>query len=532
MTKALLEDSDILNFAYLTAAFYKFVTNSSSNFEEAFQKQISKNKKNKTTLNERMDEENKMIQEFTKLNTNNYMNYLENLDLVNEEDGEIEEKDIKKNKIELIESVFMKEFFKNKSIENIVNRLNDKMNYSIFNNKNKLMELLSEQTTEFLFKIYEYLNKIIKYIKGLQDENIGIIMTKNLLEEEKMKKDYENNKLKLLNEKIYLKNEIELLNKKLNKKNKMEDKLIEKNKALEIEKSNLKENMKQIQNKMKIKEANLNSELSEIKTELNRWKIEFGDIENLRKQMKEFNTFKNEFEKFKAELAGVSGNKREYIGVKNELKEAYNSEFKDLDNMKKELELVKTGLNNVDNKQKEFSAGLININNQQKEFEIISNMNKTGISGLKTEINNIKMGYDEIKVQLNDVGIIKNKLNDIHGELSQFNKIKNNYNEIINSEDKIQKLNNEIKYINGKLDEFKAEYQHMKSLNIDILLGTVPDLPFKSENKEDLIKHAGNLSPEAEIRGLRRVIKLLFQEYDILEKELADVKKSSKNVKP
>jgi prefoldin subunit 5 len=123
-------------------------------------------------------------------------------------------------------------------------------------------------------------------------------------------------------------------------------------------------------------------------------------------------------------------------------------------------------------------------------------------------------------------------LNDIHGELSQFNKIKNNYNEIINSEDKIQKLNNEIKYINGKLDEFKAAYQHMKSLNIDILLGTVPNLPFKSENKEDLIKHAGNLSPEAEIRGLRRVIKILFQEYDILEKELADVKKSSKNVKP
>jgi hypothetical protein len=206
------------------------------------------------------------------------MNYLENLDLINEEDGEIEEKDIKKNKIELIESVFMKEFFKNKSIENIVNTLNDKMNYSIFNNKNKLMELLSEQTTEFLFKIYEYLNKIIKYIKGLQDENIGTIMAKNLLEEEKMKKDYENIKLKLLNEKIYLKNEIELLNKKLNKKNKMEDKLIEKNKALEIEKSNLKENMKQIQNKTKIKEANLNSELSEIKTELNRWKIEFGDF--------------------------------------------------------------------------------------------------------------------------------------------------------------------------------------------------------------------------------------------------------------
>jgi len=33
----------------------------------------------------------------------------------------------------------------------------------------------------------------------------------------------------------------------------MEDKLIEKNKALEIEKSNLKENMKKIQNQMKIK---------------------------------------------------------------------------------------------------------------------------------------------------------------------------------------------------------------------------------------------------------------------------------------
>ncbi len=71
-----------------------------------------------------------------------------------------------------------------------------------------------------------------------------------------------------------------------------------------------------------------------------------------------------------------------------------------------------------------------------------------------------------------------------------------------------------------------------ESLNIDILLGTVPDLPFKSENKEDLIKIDGNLSPEAEIRSLRRVIKLLFQDYDTLEKELPGVKKSLKSEKP
>ena len=196
MTQALSEDEDLLKFVNFTAAFYKFVTNSSTNLEEAFQKQISKNKKNKTktTSNERMDEENKMIQEFTKLNTDNYMNYLENLDLVNEEDDEIEEKGIKENKIELIESVFVKEFFKKNSIENMMNRLSDKMNYSIFNNKNKLIEFLSEQTTKLLFKIYEFLNKIIKYIKGLQEENIGNIIAKNLLEEEKMQKDYENTK--------------------------------------------------------------------------------------------------------------------------------------------------------------------------------------------------------------------------------------------------------------------------------------------------------------------------------------------------
>ena len=192
MTKALSEDSDILNFVFLTAAFYKYVTNSGSNLEEAFQKKICKNKKNKTTSNDRMDEENKMTQEFTKLNTENYVDYLENLDLVNEEFDEIDEKDKKENKIKLIESVFVKEFFKNNNIENMMNILSDKMNYSIFRNKNKLMELISEQTTEFLFKMYEYLNKIIKYIKSLQDKNIGNIMAKNLLEEEQMQKDYEN----------------------------------------------------------------------------------------------------------------------------------------------------------------------------------------------------------------------------------------------------------------------------------------------------------------------------------------------------
>ena len=88
----------------------------------------------------------------------------------------------------------------------MINRLNDKMNYSIFSKKNKLMELLSEQTTIFLFNIYEYLNKIIKNIKGLQDKEIGDLMAKNLLEEEKIKKDYENTKRKLLNEKMKQKN--------------------------------------------------------------------------------------------------------------------------------------------------------------------------------------------------------------------------------------------------------------------------------------------------------------------------------------
>ena len=92
---------------------------------------------------------------------------------------------------------------------------------------------------------------------------------------------------------------------------------------------------------------------------------------------------------------------------------------------------------------------------------------------------------------------IKNGLNDINNKQTEFEGIKGEINKIIDSQkeleisdtkNKINQLNEEIKNINKKLEEFKERYKNMKSLNIDLLLATLPDLPLKSENKDDMIK--------------------------------------------
>ena len=446
MIKDLSENVPILDFTYLTAAFIDFIDKSNKNFKEAVSIESQKSFNNKMIKKSNTD-----ITEvqFTRLNTENLVKYLENLDLIEDEEIEKNEGDTKLKKLKFIKSVFGNSFINNE-LENIIQNLSKKMNFSIFNEQSKLVTLLSEQTTAFLFKVYQYISKIIKNMKDRENKYIQDLVAKNILEEEKIREENKKVKAKLCNESIHLINNIESLNQILNKKNKIEEQLLEKNNNLEIEKESLIQGIKRFENLLQIKEKDLKKELKNVKSELNDLKKEFGDISDFKNKIDELNNLKRDHQE------------------QNEFE-------KEFDIFKRELNDVKTGLSDMNNKVKELGESktkLTTNNNMQKD-----------------------------SIDAND------------------------------AQNKIEKLNKEIKEIVQQSEEFKERYNHMKLLNIEFLLSTLHDLPLKSENKDEMVKYASKLSPESEIRGLRRVINLLFYDYDTLEHELSCLKESIKKNK-
>ena len=225
MSKIIAEKDPFLNFSFLTSAFYNFILISNDNFKKI----------------KLLENDVKFDEEFEKLNFENYFNYLEYLSYLNGSGEEID-----KIKIKLINSVVKMEF-NDKKKEKIVFILSDKMNMSIFANKNKLIKLLSIQIINFLFDIYELINLIIKNMDNNEKKKIQQINIENLIETSKLKSDKDN----LSNKNFILEEKIKSLKKKINSnKEKSEDFLQKKNKDLEKEISKLKETMKIFENKM------------------------------------------------------------------------------------------------------------------------------------------------------------------------------------------------------------------------------------------------------------------------------------------
>ena len=225
MTEIIPEKDSFLNFSYLSSIFYIYILNSNENF-----------KKIKFPEND-----DKFEKEFEKLNFENYSNYLEYLSYLNDSGEEINKK-----KIKFIKSVVKMEFNEKKK-EKIVFTLCDKMNISIFTNKNKLIKLLSTQIINFVFDIYELISLIIKNMNNNEKEKIQEIIMENLIETSKLKSDKDN----LSNQNTLLEEKIKSLKKKINNnKEKNADVLQKKNNDLEKEISKLKETMKLFENKM------------------------------------------------------------------------------------------------------------------------------------------------------------------------------------------------------------------------------------------------------------------------------------------
>ena len=110
------------------------------------------------------------------------MNYYENLSLLNNY-----EKDSKKEKIKLIDSVFGKIIEENQ-VEKIIYSLTEKINCSMLSDKYLLVKFLSGQIIDYVFLIYELFFKIIKNIEENQNKKIQDIIKDNLLIEDELKK--------------------------------------------------------------------------------------------------------------------------------------------------------------------------------------------------------------------------------------------------------------------------------------------------------------------------------------------------------
>ena len=242
MSEILPENVSLLNFTFLSAAFYNYLVNS----DKIFQKVKSKKKEEEYSTNKKSffmksqcienNKEYDLEKEFEKLNNENFMDYYNYLSYLNNDDIKI-----KQEKLKLIKSVFNFEFNENEK-EIIFCKLNEKMNYSIFSDKYQLIKLLSIQIMNFLFDIYELIYKIIINMEESKNKTIQNLISNNLLEEEKKEKNTKKAKQKILKENSELKCNIESLRQLINQNTKNMEIIIQKNNHLENEIKMLKEN--------------------------------------------------------------------------------------------------------------------------------------------------------------------------------------------------------------------------------------------------------------------------------------------------
>ena len=242
MTEILNEP--ILDYCFITSAFYNFVINSGKNFQKI---DLTKS-------------EESIIKQFEEINQENYFDYIENQSYINNNDEQI-----KKLKLKTIQKFFKYKVNLNEK-EKLFNEINKKMNISIFVNKNILIKLLSQQIINFMFEINELFFLIIKSIEKNHNEIIEKVTVDNLINEDKIKKEKTNNEIKLLKENKNLMKKIESLNNSINNNN--EKNLIKKNKDLENQINELKEKINNYEiNIKKQKEIDINKFKKNLKIE-------------------------------------------------------------------------------------------------------------------------------------------------------------------------------------------------------------------------------------------------------------------------
>ena len=222
-----------LNFTFVSSAFYKFIDNSNKIF-------------NNIDLTK---DEITISKNFNKLNDSNFLDFFEYISYINDNNSR------RKEKINLIKNVLnIKYDYKEK--DKILSELSKKIDFTMFSNKNLLVKLLSPQIINFLFTIYNLFILNIKDMDSMSNEKIGKILAENLIEEEKLKKEFSKSEKVLKNENAKLKENINELKSNSNFK-KLEKEFYN----LKLKYESLEKNLEQKNNEFDIFKKNYEQDL-------------------------------------------------------------------------------------------------------------------------------------------------------------------------------------------------------------------------------------------------------------------------------
>jgi len=400
-------EESLLNFCYITGAFYQYVQISGENFDL-----IKKNNINEIKIGQN----NAIIEkEFESKNNNNYMDYFENLSLLNDNG-----KKTTKIKSELIRKIFGNEFEKCQNLKKF-DILKNKINSSMLKDKFLLVKLISNQIINFLFDIYENFFNVVKNMDEAQNKRYQDLVAKNLIDEEK-----------LINSKKALSKEIiDEKNKQINKYKIMEEKLLEIDKNQDKEISKLKDSIKMILKNLNDQKIEFKEEVKLLKKELKAQKIESKEEVKLLK--KELNESKSSISQLENKLKDSD---EKVSQLENKLKDS-DEKVSQLENKLKDSD---EKVSQLENKLKDSDEKVSQLENKLKDSE------KT-ITFIEKKLNYSEKNSEKKITLLNiELGIANGK------QLELVNDIK--------------KLKDCIIKLNEKINKKEEEYNFMKNLNL------------------------------------------------------------------
>jgi len=454
-------EESLLNFCYITGAFYQYVQISGENFD------LMK----KNNINEiKIGQNNAIIEkEFESKNNNNYMDYFENLSLLNNN-----EKKSTKIKSELIRKIFGNEFEKCQNLKKF-DILKNKINSSMLKDKFLLVKLISNQIINFLFDIYENFFNVVKNMDEAQNKRYQDLVVKNLIDEEKLI----NSKKALSKEIIELKKLIDEKNKQINKYKIMEEKLLEIKKNQDKEISKLKDSIKMILKNLNDQKIESKEEVKLLKKELKAQKIESKE---------EVKLLKKELNESKCSISHLE------------------NKLKDSDEKVSQLE---NKLKDSDEKASQLENKLKDSDEKVSQLEIKLKDSEETITFMKEKLNYSEKNSEKKITLLNiELGIAKGK------QLELVNDIK--------------KLKDCIIKLNEKIDKKEEEYNFMKNLNLQIIIDYVSSKNENPQNNQSAITNNGLLRC---LNLISKDYELIKSKLDERNEQLENMKKMFKKNK-
>ena len=393
---------------------------------------------------------NKMKEELNKQNNNIVNNQ-------NEIENTLKENNILKNKIQSLEnSINILTKAKTdlvQSQQKMETEFNKKYNTLKKESKSKLEELQIEIDIKNKISIESH-NLKIKYQNLLKNNEQMQLNNKNI--QDKLKQEI--NELKNNNELIKSENnkQIEKLEKEINTK----DNLLEENKA--IYENELKEinSYKNLINKLKKENASLNNIIidlkSKIENEENITKNYFNKLSNLEKKLQTKEHIINDYKTKNEQIL------KENFMNKNNIKELEENNK----TLLKNLDIIKTRLNNYENEKEKISIIKSEYNKEIEKYKFLLEQKDNEINQLNEQIINDKISLDKILSLQKEISELKIENNQLKLMIEKNNKNINNKKEpvvyLINKEMNLEKIKKAYKTLIEENEQLRNNIMKLK----------------------------------------------------------------------